>query len=1719
MSTFDLTANINARLNTSNVRAIANQLRSQLAVTTTVNIKLANSTTRGVAGLTKSLSILNKELINIAANSTSANKSLNQLGNSFTNIVKQLGVLSKGQQNLNNITSAAKNAGSQMEQFGRQAGLAFRRFAGFRIATGLISGFVGQITSAVREAISFQRELVRISQVTGRSLASLSSLQKEITNLSTNLGVASSDLVNISRILSQAGLSANQTEQALEALAKTTLAPTFTDINKTAEGAIAIFRQFGLQANQLKAALGAINAVSGQFAVESDDIIAAVKRAGGVFAATSEGVSEGIDALNEFIAVFTSVRATTREGAETIATGLRTIFTRIQRPTTIAFLQELGVNLTDVEGKFVGPFKAITAISSALKNLDTRDPQFAKLVEELGGFRQVGKVIPLLTEQETRIKALQVAQKGLTSLDKDSETAQQALAVQIQKVREELVALIRNIADTSTFKAFVKITLDLASSLIKLADAFRPIIPLLGAFVAFKGASAITQFSKGLLGKGGIRFHNGGFVRRRYAEGGDIHPNGIVPGGRGVGDDVNATLQSGEFVIRRKAVDAIGRQNLNKINRTGRFPFAEGGLAGQSQVGAAILYPFGDKQTASILVKQSDVPSLDNPTKSYTYKRSALDKGDKDVVTKAIIGNTIKGITEGARNLAGTSFSPGSAKKIFDTSNPAGVLGSMFEGILLAINNNGLFDQSLDPNRPFDFSNGFNSTLGRKFDSLRGIQYIDAKVSDRAAQPAQIRKKVIQQLNLESGGNKKQRPKSTKTLEIEKKRQEKLLARQKKLGLKFAGGGQVPALLTRGEFVINKRTARALGGPALHALNNADRAKYASGGFVGRQKFASGGSVGSALKKLLEVLNNPNSQRSGFDNLRRIPRRVGLKFFGKNNVQRLQNNKAALGFGALTLSSQLGGTAGSSISGGVTGAALGSSFGGVGAAVGAVVGAILGGFSAFTQSKIDKQIQESTDSITKSIKGLDSALNSFNKSGNFSVFEKALNDVNNIFDQTFKATSAQAGPASGTRFENFSRGYELQQFAKFFSTINTGGGISTRAESFVSASAVKASEERRFRTQLQIGQDAKSQTSAYGEAVLTGIEDQIRNGGNINDILNNLSGGATVALASSLANTGELAALGGADNAEERILIAKAQLKSNIQLTEGFTERVKLEEKLKRAMESSNISINTFVNDLEDIGAAIERSGNAGIGFSRINAANIGNGIIDLAQENPFANPRAFSDAELRSSAVGVVSGLGGIDSSIGKEIVKGLGGFNNLTTKLPSVLAQVAGRSSAEEQGQAIEKAVLQNFGDLPKSVIDKLLAGISFNTEISDQSTSLRQFAENDARSLAEQIGKPLLEVGKKYIEVQNNAIKEYQGAVGQWIDLQRNANALFDQTVLRDIENQNTITALDRNLTFDELTKGFVSQQTSLAKRAGAGGSDLNSILARLREIDARRGDLENRSTQFAGGFGAGKQLTDEMANLVMQQQSAEEVLKNIASNTQITAAATQKLQEIENAKKTAQQLAEEFVTADPLDRFKQQRQLSLANALQNGAQFTGQTAADALQGIRRQAGLRGQTGDEADRIIRESLSGNALVRQLFTGSGRTAREALVESPEERRLRDILEANRISQRQAGNAVSGRAQDNADKFANNANQRFAAIIDSLLAISDILKNFKDSVASLPPKIDIGGSVALDVRITGAEALASIKGDLGKLVDQKIQSALRQQIDSTDRIENLTNA
>jgi len=635
---FNLTAELNLR-GPSNLKQIVGEIRRELGtVTADVKLQVDPKAATAIDAITKKLTSMNNVLSTSVANTNRLNTELKQLGASLGSIgnsgTKVTGSIRSVSEASTAASKATKEASTSMEEFGKQGFLAVKRFAAFSIAAGSIATLTRAVTSGFKAFVSFDKEIIKLRQVTGEGALGIKDLENEITRLSINLGISSESLIQTASTLAQAGLTAKETKIALEALAKTELAPSFDNIIDTTEGAIAAIRQFSLETTELESALGSINAVAAAFAVESGDIIAAIQRTGGVFASASRGVSEGTDALNEFVAIFTSVRATTRESAETIATGLRTIFTRIQRADTIKQLRGFGIELQDLEGKFVGPFEAIRRLSEGLANLDPRDIRFSSIVEELGGFRQIGKVIPLIQQFETAQKALGVAQRGQGSLTDAQIVAQQSLANQLARVREQFLALIRDIGQSKAFNTLFTIVTNLASGLISLAGAFKPIIPILGIIGAVKGVKALTEFGGGFFGqlsKAGARktgSNIGGAIsgtrEKEKAEtvsrandlikmntdalntltqsinmlaarigsrgsatlrdGGKVlafNRGGVVPG-TGIGDKVPAMLEPGEFVIRKKAVESIGAKRLHNMNK-----YWTGGVAESKKGGNA----------------------------------------------------------------------------------------------------------------------------------------------------------------------------------------------------------------------------------------------------------------------------------------------------------------------------------------------------------------------------------------------------------------------------------------------------------------------------------------------------------------------------------------------------------------------------------------------------------------------------------------------------------------------------------------------------------------------------------------------------------------------------------------------------------------------------------------------------------------------------------------------------------------------------------------------------------------------------------------------------------------------------------------------------------------------------------------------------------------------------------------------------------------------------
>jgi len=496
--------------------------------------------------------------------SSSVDRELQDLARKMNSIDFSKGLV-KTEVKAQRFRKSINELGTEMEKIGFQAANTAKKFGAFLAVSTIFVGLTSSIRDGVSAAIEYEKQMAKIAQVTGNSIKNLGSLDKEITRLSTSLGVGSDSIVEVALTLAQAGLSARDTAKALEVLSKTQLSATFDNIKNTTEGAIAIMAQFKTSAADLEGQLSSINTVAARFAVESSDLVEVIRKSGGAFRATG-------GELNELLALFTSVRATTRESAESISTGLRTIFTRLQRNRTVNFLSELGIDLRNAKGEFIGIYPAIEKLSKSLENISGTDPRFNQIVEELGGFRQVSKVIPLLKQFETSQKALSVARRAGNSIDRDAIIAQETLGNQMSRVKEEFLALTRAYMNNSALKSGINLLLQTASALIKVGDAIRPLIPLMGLLAGANVVPAIGNLLSGAKASFATPARTFGYTPKKMAVG------GVVPGS-GSGDTFPAMLEPGEFVVRKSAVKALGKDKLHSINK-----YANGGVVNRGSI-------------------------------------------------------------------------------------------------------------------------------------------------------------------------------------------------------------------------------------------------------------------------------------------------------------------------------------------------------------------------------------------------------------------------------------------------------------------------------------------------------------------------------------------------------------------------------------------------------------------------------------------------------------------------------------------------------------------------------------------------------------------------------------------------------------------------------------------------------------------------------------------------------------------------------------------------------------------------------------------------------------------------------------------------------------------------------------------------------------------------------------------------------------------------------
>lgn len=494
----DIKRSIESKLNTSKIRLNVGSIQL-----TGAGANLTNDFKKRLAA--KPIALKNFQVTQSAINSIARQiaSGLNRTGISLKSFIIGQPTLSPQRANTRTRTISRASRGSidggnidlatdSLRNFGRQAGITLRRFAAYTVVRRSFDVVERAISDAARSFLEFDKQANRLAQTLKTTPKDVKIVTDEVRKLSINLGVSSNELAAASVQFAQAGIPLKEIKTLLGGLAQTDLSPSFESIEQTTEGIIALRNQFRLSSDEVVKSLSSINSVAAAFAVESGDIVEAIRRSGGSFKAANGN-------LNELLATFTAVRQATRLSAPTIANSFNTILSRLQSPKVQAKLANIGISLVDEAkqtGELVSPLQQFIRLAEGINKLPS-NKQF-QILFDVAGQRQLNKIIPLLQNISVAQQAYALAVANSSSLVLDAATAQSRYETSLKKVQETFKKTFADFASNDRVRDFFTGITYAAGELFKVLDKLAPLAVALPGLLAVRKGSSVRNFLGGL---------------------------------------------------------------------------------------------------------------------------------------------------------------------------------------------------------------------------------------------------------------------------------------------------------------------------------------------------------------------------------------------------------------------------------------------------------------------------------------------------------------------------------------------------------------------------------------------------------------------------------------------------------------------------------------------------------------------------------------------------------------------------------------------------------------------------------------------------------------------------------------------------------------------------------------------------------------------------------------------------------------------------------------------------------------------------------------------------------------------------------------------------------------------------------------------------------------------------------------------------------------------
>ena len=463
-----LNVNLAFTADTSQAKAQIDQLQRQL----TELVDVASRSSGSKFAMTKEIQNATSAAIKLKAQLQSATdvdtgklnltkfvQSMTQSGMSLKKYEQQLSALGPAGDkafaalaaSINNADARLRNSNTLLSQFATT----LKNTARWQISSSLLHGFMGTLQSAYGYAQDLNQSLNNIRIVTGASVDEMSDFAVQANKAAQALNTTTTSYTDAALIYYQQGI---RDQEEIAGRTETTIKlanVSRQSAEEVSQQMTAIWNNFYDGSKSLEFYADAITALGATTASSSQEIATGLEK----FAAISKTVGLSYEYATAALATIT---AQTRQSADTVGTGLRTLFSRLEGLKLGETLED-GVDLNKYSQALNAVGVQVLDVSGEMRNMDDilndlgerwgdlTQAQKMALAQTVGGVRQYTNLIALMDNWETMQQNVLTAQGSEGTLEEQAEIYAESWEAAKKRVRAAAESIYSSVVDDKFF--------------------------------------------------------------------------------------------------------------------------------------------------------------------------------------------------------------------------------------------------------------------------------------------------------------------------------------------------------------------------------------------------------------------------------------------------------------------------------------------------------------------------------------------------------------------------------------------------------------------------------------------------------------------------------------------------------------------------------------------------------------------------------------------------------------------------------------------------------------------------------------------------------------------------------------------------------------------------------------------------------------------------------------------------------------------------------------------------------------------------------------------------------------------------------------------------------------------------------------------------------------------------------------------------------------------